>query len=408
MYNSKSNRNILSSDIQNHNIMRKQRTVNNGYINLDDVNVLPGYNYSEWIKISKFKLISRENALINIRIERIESITNKEMESFYISEGINNINKRTKYAIPQHVFKLCFDNISNTINVWQGIDLNKRNSSLSYQTFREYFKAAKNWWDQKKTKILGSAFWAPILNDIQKFVSPKILNNKHQLYQLYQILFHANIKYANTKEQPLVPNGIIKNCKAIKIFLFNLNNLLNIDLWLRQEIINEKEVDRKNNKIRKRTGNAKIISKQLRLHLINLAKPINIKSPIIPQSINTFTNQSAADTSDNINTQKHTIQSTKNVNNANSALNNMPYIDYTKLIFHLADEFIINNNINNSNIQHAINQQLQPNVTLIPLNMTQQLQSMTQPQIPQIVSAYNGYHIAPIQLQTSSQRYNPY
>eukprot|EP01084_Bolivina_argentea_P297125 511813_1 len=237
--------------------MRKQRIVNNGYINVDEVTALPGDNYSEWIQISKIKLISRENALMNIRIERIESITNEKMKSFHNSQHITDTNERIKYRISQHILDICFDKISNRVNSWRGVHLNKRISSVPYKTFREYFTVAKNWWDQTKTNVLGSFLWAPVLNNIQKFVSSNIFNNKNSLYEILNDLFHSSVKYANTKQQPLIPNGVIKNCKEIKIFLFKLNNLLNIDLWLKQEIINEKEIDRKNNKIRKRTGNAK-------------------------------------------------------------------------------------------------------------------------------------------------------
>eukprot|EP01083_Nonionella_stella_P199431 731291_1 len=162
------NPNIINSDIFTS---RRQNTVNNMHLCVNDVNELPGINYSEWIKICKSKLILRESSLLNIRIARIQSTTNTEIESFYNSESIKDINKRIKYIISPNISKHCFDNVSTSINIWTGIDLNKRTSSTPYTTFREYFIVAKNWWDQKKAIIYGSVLWGPVLKDIQKFIS---------------------------------------------------------------------------------------------------------------------------------------------------------------------------------------------------------------------------------------------
>eukprot|EP01084_Bolivina_argentea_P312730 541435_1 len=139
----------------------------NSHIYVNGVNDTPGFNYSEWIKICKSKLILRENNLLNIRMERIIETTNTEMESFY-SEFIKDINKRTKYRISPIISKYCFDNVSNSINIWGGIDLNKRNSSTPYTTFREYFIVAKKLVGSKKSYYLWLCFMGTCIKRYSK------------------------------------------------------------------------------------------------------------------------------------------------------------------------------------------------------------------------------------------------
>eukprot|EP01084_Bolivina_argentea_P312729 541433_1 len=159
------NPNIINSDIFTS---RRQNTVNNMHLCVNDVNELPGINYSEWIKICKSKLILRESSLLNIRIARIQSTTNTEIESFYNSESIKDINKRIKYIISPNISKHCFDNVSTSINIWTGIDLNKRTSSTPYTTFREYFIVAKKLVGSKKSYYLWLCFMGTCIKRYSK------------------------------------------------------------------------------------------------------------------------------------------------------------------------------------------------------------------------------------------------
>lgn len=145
--------------------IRKQRVVKNGYIEVDNITIAPGYLYSEWIKLSKEKLLERENALMKIRINKIQSIVSKEIIAFNNKEHRQH---QDEYFISQMTAKSVHKYIRNTIEAWNGIDLNKKTSSKPYKTFREYFNVAKNWWDQKKTNIFGQSLWAPILVQIQE------------------------------------------------------------------------------------------------------------------------------------------------------------------------------------------------------------------------------------------------
>ena len=51
------NGSISSSNTQPQKTKRKQRTVTNGYIDIDNITIEPGEEYENWINITKQKLI---------------------------------------------------------------------------------------------------------------------------------------------------------------------------------------------------------------------------------------------------------------------------------------------------------------------------------------------------------------
>merc|ERR1712176_1615844 len=132
----------------------------------------------------------------------------------------------------------------------------------------QYFVDAKNWWDVKKTSILSSTFWCPLLYDIKYNISDNNL-----LYQVMNGIFNAKVKYKNTKETPLIPDGTIKSSQHIKYFLYKIHQSLNIDKWLKEEIQKETNLDSKKNNVHKsykRSESAKNIAQRLRVQLLNL------------------------------------------------------------------------------------------------------------------------------------------
>ena len=70
------------------------------------------------------------------------------------------------YKIASDILQKCEYEISLVIESWKGVNLEK--TTKSFDTFREYFAVAKNWWDQKKRHTLGEYLWVPILVDIKK------------------------------------------------------------------------------------------------------------------------------------------------------------------------------------------------------------------------------------------------
>jgi len=274
--------------------------------------------------------------------------------------------------------KLCEYQISQSINSWNGVDLSKKTQISPYTEFREYFTVAKNWWDQKKTAILGTVLWGPILYDIKKFVM-----NEDVLYKILNGLFNANVKFANTKQQPLIPNGAIKNSKEIKNFLFCLDDSLDIDGWLKQDILHKKQLDVTLNKwTKRRTGDAQMIANKLRVNLHKLANKSHSKNA------NTTTSTKNNEiVNDRRKTQKQTQCISNIITNNNNHIITNSNIDnnYNAIIFALADKFIADNN-NNCNNFTAFSMQQQP---------------------MQSVMSYNGSHNGSYQYRVSGQRYNP-
>lgn len=63
----------------------------------------------------------------------------------------------------KEIVSRCQRRIHNVIDSWCGVNLEKKATDTPYGTFREYFNVAKNWWDQRKTNILGTSLWAKLL-----------------------------------------------------------------------------------------------------------------------------------------------------------------------------------------------------------------------------------------------------
>eukprot|EP01083_Nonionella_stella_P148572 470610_1 len=319
-------------------------------------------SYAEWITLSQEHLIERETALLSKRVEHIQTITNEQMGVLRSTKNREN----TRYAIHSDILDLCSFTISSTINGWNGIKLDKTISSTRYNHFREYFKVAKNWWDQRKSTVLGAAFWTPILRDIQKFVADAAGVDTRPLLLILSGLFHDTVRYANTKQQPLIPNGVIKNCDELQTFLFNTHHSLNINLWLNQQIAHEKQLDKMKNRSHKRTGNAKIVAQKVRSTLAELTSSmhhVHRTTAIAPTRAPRVPLQA---------TQGHAMDRRDRTAN---------HMEYNRIIFCLADEFITNMNKNN----HNHNQQMQATICL----------------------PYAAYHQGSNHYTVSGYRYNP-
>ena len=112
-----------------------------------------GADYCRWIEICREKLLKREQSLMTIRMKRVHSIIHRQLPS---------------YKIPEFILESVLKEMKCTVKDWKGISLPKRKTDQPYQSFTAYFVNAKNWWDQRKSAILGSMLWGPTLYDIKK------------------------------------------------------------------------------------------------------------------------------------------------------------------------------------------------------------------------------------------------
>merc|ERR1712176_185721 len=204
----------------------------------------------------------------------------------------------------------------------------------------QYFVDAKNWWDVKKTSILSSTFWCPLLYDIKYNISDNNL-----LYQVMNGIFNAKVKYKNTKETPLIPDGTIKSSQHIKYFLYKIHQSLNIDKWLKEEIQKETNLDSKKNNVHKsykRSESAKNIAQRLRVQLLNLMNETHHEKN--NNIINNNDDNKNNDVTLNVFPSEDIPLEDVIINTNNDNNNNNNNITYDAIIFALADKFIENNN----------------------------------------------------------------
>ena len=108
----------------------------------------------------------------------------KEVESFIKQHGIE-LYITPKLEISETFVKSTFLELCSLIDGWSGVDLSKTTTKLN--TFRKYFNIGKNWWDQRKKKLLAPIFWLKIFSMIQKVC--------YSLLSLY--LYVMNPNYIN-------------------------------------------------------------------------------------------------------------------------------------------------------------------------------------------------------------------
>ena len=136
---------------------KKPRAVNNGYVDVYDVEIKPGIDFCDWIKLTKEKLKERESILLSIKITEIEDIVNKQL----LTISTPCIYKINSSAINNTINT----SIISVIDTWKGVNRTKK----ALTKFRDYFAIAKNWWDGRmKQKLTAIHFWINILDDIKQ------------------------------------------------------------------------------------------------------------------------------------------------------------------------------------------------------------------------------------------------
>jgi len=225
---------------------RKQRTIKNGLVCLDDVIVAPGEGYINWIPSVKAKLKEREVKLLRERMRVLQSVIEMSLEQFAHQNRAYFFEFRRKRTIQvsrmaavnlsvyrqlvtaqsmQSVIAECTCFINATLSKWNGVKESKRLKTQILE-FRKYFAVSKNWFDQIKLEHMASHFWIPVFNLVQtmsgkaaaKFFSQRMY--AHQaLYRRYlnmlilENLLRGTLKIANSRERLLIPAGAFRSLK---------------------------------------------------------------------------------------------------------------------------------------------------------------------------------------------------
>ena len=124
---------------------------------------------------------------MSIRINMTKSKVEQEILLYAQAFNINISSNIINYNISQNIIDLCLQNLFLQIDMWNGVNLTKTTSKASHQIFRKYFSVAKNWWDQRKTIILGNLFWSKVFINIKQYLI-NLLNKQHIQSALLQVL----------------------------------------------------------------------------------------------------------------------------------------------------------------------------------------------------------------------------
>eukprot|EP01083_Nonionella_stella_P243317 847956_1 len=248
----------LSNSFKTQKKSRKQRTIKNGIVNVDDVRIRGGLGNSNWLKIAKQKLTQRELILLRKRqgtldrliIDTIQTFTDPNMNQFNFNAYQTGI--RDQLIHPQSIImRRCSQYIVGVLHKWNGY---KPQKDEEIRFFRHYFQRCRHWFDTKKIRIMTIDFWIPIMQLIEQishtcyislfvdmylitacvkfatiaasqFIGNPPLQQKYSDYLsalVLKSLFEGHIKPANTRKMCLIP------AMAYPIFLRQFNGNLQI------------------------------------------------------------------------------------------------------------------------------------------------------------------------------------
>eukprot|EP01084_Bolivina_argentea_P077912 141378_1 len=232
----------LSNSFKTQKKSRKQRTIKNGIVNVDDVHIGCGLGNINWLKIAKQKLTQRELTLLRKRqatldrliINAIQSFADPDVNQFNLDTYQTGI--RDQLIHPQSlIIGRCSQYIAAVLHKWNGYKP-KNEGEIRY--FRHYFQRCRHWFDTKKIRIMTIDFWIPNMrlieqfatNAASQFIGNPPLQQKYSNYLCALIMkrvFEGHIKPANARKMWLIP------AMAYPIFLRQFNDNLQI-------VVNEK------------------------------------------------------------------------------------------------------------------------------------------------------------------------
>jgi len=234
---------------------RKQRTVINSIVNVDDVDVAPGPGFINWIGPARSKLAEREIKLTTIRLGICRNVILQSVTMFTEANKRYFIDLKQKTTIyvdrmgrvnremaDQYLSSVALDRIKDkcaemlkqTLSEWKGVRRNSQKENEEEATFRRYFGFCKNWFDQVKLEQMTFDFWIPIFDLIDqcaqtaaakffchRFGHLQAMYSEFLRLLMIENLIRATLKFPNSRERLLIPSGVFvkirKNIAVLKI-----------------------------------------------------------------------------------------------------------------------------------------------------------------------------------------------
>lgn len=221
----------------------KRRRRVSGYIDIDHIADPPGDEYVNWRQITQRKLKERETKLMAVRIASLQTILAEQCKAFEVISSSASTHKVTVSGytnlIGKEVVSECLDKLYLSLQLWNGVNLSKTKKALN--SFRDYFMIGKSWFDSKKKKIIGPDFWIRVFRTLEQFVRTaaaiyfnqrfpdlQAMYSRALLLHLFCNIFGGHLHFAETKPQPMIPCGILKDCDPMKQYLVHLNSDIDI------------------------------------------------------------------------------------------------------------------------------------------------------------------------------------
>jgi hypothetical protein len=136
-------------------MQRKLRTVKKSLVVLDDVLMLPGPDYINWLPFCRQKLKEYTKQYFQIKLNKLQFILNK-----------NTFLNSHHYAINVSLISQICTGFHYLIDQFNGMKLGKLHNQIL--VFRVYFSKVKKWWTERQCRNMGVMLWLPILKDIEK------------------------------------------------------------------------------------------------------------------------------------------------------------------------------------------------------------------------------------------------
>ena len=136
-----------------------------------------------------------------IRVQRMDNVNREMMGHFLSTKFLENLVSSHSTALTESLQK------------WKGVLKSKKFNKEDDVEFSEYFKAAKNWLDQRKSNMLNEVIWIPLFSVIHQ-VHSKPIRFEYRRYRRWK---HS---YFSTKPEcfhdiygiPLCSNHYVNRC----------------------------------------------------------------------------------------------------------------------------------------------------------------------------------------------------
>jgi len=202
------------------------------------------------LKERELKLIlDRQTECFRIIEHSMEQFARQNQQYFIERRGITTVrvqrmDRVNHEAVPQYLnseflldlINSCSAAISRLLNGWSGVSKSKKFKKQQVVHFNEYFKTAKNWFDQSKVNLLSDLYWTPLFTAIDQFTRAAAgiffhdrfprLQRHYSEYLHLLILFNmmeSAVSFANSGKKWLIPARIYVKMTD-KIMLFQLMN----------------------------------------------------------------------------------------------------------------------------------------------------------------------------------------